>query len=109
MNVLDDVLYKEIMEKEAELAALKDKLDSLPKGSVYISRNRSGSYAYRKWREEDKVLSEYLGNMDSNKTLEKINQVNEYKVVKEQIKREKQVLDELKKAYRLILLKTRLN
>lgn len=109
MNILDDVLYQEIMKKEADLEGLKQKLDELPKGSIVIQRLSSGAYAYRKWREEDKVLSEYLGKIDEASTLDKINEVNEYKVLKEQIKRETQHLKELKKAYRLILLKTRLN
>lgn len=109
MNILDDVLYKEIMEKEVALSQHIEQLRNLPKGSIFISKTSSGNYVYRKWRQEGKVLSEYLGSLESSETLSRIDKVNEYRVVKEQIKQEKKQLAELKKAYRLILLKTKLN
>ena len=108
MNILDNVLYEEIMKKEAELRLLKETLSSLPKGCIFVKKTPSGSYLYRKWREDDKVLSEYLGKLDSNKTLERIKELNEYKILETKIKKETNELKELKKAYRLILLKTKL-
>lgn len=109
MNILDDVLYKEILEKEISIKELQMQLLRLPKGSIQVRKTSKEAYAYRKWREGDKVLSEYLGPLSSKKTLEKITQVNEYKAMLERLKKEEKALKELKKAYKLILLKTNLN
>lgn len=109
MNILDNVLYEEIMKKEAELSKKKTMLANLPKGCVFVRKVGTKAYAYRKWREDDKILTEYLGKVDSSKTFEKIKKINEYKILNQQIKRDKKQLNELKKGYRLLLLKTNLN
>ena len=109
MNILDNVLYEEIMKKEAELRILKETLSSLPKGCIFVRKTSSGNYVYRKWREDEKIVSEYLGKLDSNKTLNRIKEMNEYKVLEIKIKKETKEIKELKKAYKLILLKTKLN
>ena len=108
MNILDNVLYEEIMKKEAELRILKETLSAMPKGCIFVRKTPSGNYVYRKWREDDKVLSEYLGKLGSSKTLTRIKEMNEYKLLEAKIKKEANEIKELKKAYRLILLKTKL-
>lgn len=109
MNILDNVLYEEITKLSAKISTMEEDLLNLPKGCIYIRKDKNEMYAYRKWREDDKILSEYLGKLSSSKTLSKIEKVNEYKLMHEQVKKEKQRLKELKKAYRLILFKTKLN
>lgn len=109
MNILDNVIYEEILKKEAELRMLKQTLQGLPKGCLFVRKTSSGNYVYRKWREEGKVLTEYLGKLDSNKTLIRLKEMNEYKVLETKIKKEAEEIKELKKAYKLILLKTKLN
>lgn len=109
MNILDSVLYEEITKLSAKITTMEEDIQNLPKGSIYIRKEKNEMYAYRKWREDEHVLSEYLGKLSSSKTLSKIEKVNEYKLMYEQIKKEKQKLKELKKAYKLILFKTKLN
>lgn len=109
MNILDNVLYEEIMKKEADLRTLKEKLSDLPKGCLFVRKTPSGNYVYRKWREDNKILSEYLGKLGSNKTLTRIKEMNEYKLLEMKIKKQKKEIAELKKAYKLILVKTNLN
>ena len=109
MNILDNVLYEEIMKKETEIRMLKETLSNLPKGSIFVRKTPSGNYVYRKWREDRKILSEYLGKLDSDKTLSRIKEMNQYKILEMKIKKEIKEVNELKKAYRLILYKTNLD
>ena len=109
MNILDNVLYEEITKLSAKISTMEQDLQNLPKGCIYIRKGKNEMYVYRKWREDEKILSEYLGKLSSSKTLSKIEKVNEYKLMFQKLKKEKQNLKELKKAYRLILLKTKLN
>lgn len=109
MNILDNVLYEEILKKEAKIKAYKLSLQELPKGCLFVRKTNSGNYVYRKWREENKVLTEYLGKLDSSKTVLRIKEMNEYKLLKIKLDKEVKEVKELKKAYKLILLKTKLN
>lgn len=109
MTILDNVLYDEILKLNAKIDSMEEELGLLPKGCIYIRKSCGSMYVYRKWREDDKICAEYLGKLDSPKTLAKINKVNEYKILSQQIKKEKVRLAELKKAYKLLLTKTHLN
>lgn len=109
MTILDNVLYNEILKLNAKIESMKEELNLLPKGCIYVRKSNGSMYVYRKWREDDKICAEYLGKLDSSKTLDKIEKVNEYKILNQQIKKEKDKLAELKKAYKLLLTKTHLN
>lgn len=109
MNILDNVLYDEILKQKAKIDSMEEDLAKLPKGCIYIRKSNGSMYVYRKWRDEDTIRAEYLGKLNSSKTLSKMKKLNEYKVLKMQIKKEEERLKELRKAYKLLLAKTNLN
>lgn len=109
MNILDNVLYDEILKTKAKIDSMEENLAKMPKGCIYIRKSNGSMYVYRKWRDDNKIRAEYLGKLNSSKTLSKIKKVNEYKILKTQIKKEKERLKELRKAYKILLSKTNLN
>ena len=59
------------------------------------------SFAYRKWKENGKVVSRYLGNVNDADVQKQIELSNEYKRVKGNIQVAKQELLKLRKAYKI--------
>ena len=109
MNIIDDVMLIEIRNQESVCKKLKEQLESLPKGTLFFFRHNKHVYVYRKWREDGKVKSQYIGKVGDAKTMEQVNKINEYKTTLIQYKKAVSKLKELQKAYKLLIVKTKLN
>lgn len=101
MSVLQGVLLEEINRLESNIFNYKKMLSSLPKGSLFIRRMGNSEFVYRKRKENGKVVSEYLGNINSVKTKEQMLLSNEYKRICNNIKIAEKELLKLKKAYKI--------
>ena len=65
MSVLEGVLKEELERIQRNIISYQSLLASLPKGYLFEQRLKSKVYCYRKRREGDKIVSEYVGPVDS--------------------------------------------
>lgn len=65
MSVLEGVLKEELERIQRNIASYESLLASLPKGYLFEQRLKSKIYCYRKRREGDKIVSEYVGPLGS--------------------------------------------
>lgn len=100
MAVIQGVLFEEIERVERNIESYNKMLNSLPKGSIFIRKMGNSSFAYRKRKENGKVISEYLGNINERNVKEQIELSQEYKRIKNNIRIAKNNLNKLKKAYK---------
>ena len=100
MSVLQGVLLEEIQRLENNISHYEEMLESLPRGSIYIRKMGNSSFAYRKRKENGKVISIYLGNSSGNNIEKEIEVANEYKRVKANLRIAKIELKKLRKAYK---------
>ena len=100
MSVIQGVLLEEINRLEKNISHYQSLLLSLPKGALFIRKMGNSSFAYRKWKENGKVVSEYLGNVNDNEVKKQIELSNEYKRIKNNIRIANNELRLLKKAYK---------
>ena len=70
MNLLIRTIQKEKQRIDYMLDVYGKQLDKLPKGSVSAKKNGKKTYYYLKYRDGQKVITEYLG-----KDEEKVNQI----------------------------------
>lgn len=101
MSVIQGLLLEEIERLKKNIALHEKILSSLPGGSLFIRRIGSSSYAYLKHKENGKVISLYLGNIEDYKVQEQIEKNKKHKRVKADLKVARQELEKLKRAYRV--------
>lgn len=100
MAVIQGVLFEEIERVERNIESYNKMLNSLPKGSIFIRKMGNSSFAYRKRKENGKVISEYLGNINERNVKEQIELSQEYKRIKNNLRIANDNLNKLKKAYK---------
>lgn len=101
MSVLQGVLFEEIERLERVISNYKEKLYSLPRGSIFVRKMGKSSFVYRKRKENGAVISEYLGNFDDQEVKKQIELSEEYKRVKQNIRSASMELEKLKRAYKV--------
>ena len=101
MSVFEGVIREEIERLSKNILAYKKLLEELPKGSLFIRKDYNSYFVYRRKRQGNKIVSEYLGPLESYKVQEEINKSNEYKRIKNNIKIAEEELKELKKAIKV--------
>ena len=101
MSVFEGVIREEIERLDKNILAYKEMLKRLPKGSLYIRKDYNSYFVYRRKREGKKIISEYLGPLESAKAQEEINKSNEYKRIKNNIRVAQKELNELKRAVKV--------
>ena len=65
MSVLEGVLREELERIRRNISSYESLLCALPKGYLYEQAIAGKLYCYRKHREGDKIVSEYVGPSDS--------------------------------------------
>lgn len=98
MSVLEQVLREEYMRLDRKVEFYEQQLNSLPKGSIFIRKVGSSSYAYRKIKENGKVVSVYLGNVQEESVKHELTLSEEYHNTKKAISSLKFELSSLRKA-----------
>ena len=101
MSVFEGVLREEIERLESNIFSYKQMLEKLPKGSIFIRKDYNSYFVYRKRREGKKIISEYLGPLDSLDAQDGINKYNEYRRIRNNIQLAQKELCELKKAIKI--------
>ncbi len=100
MSVLQNVLLEEIQRLEKNIKAYETMLSQLPRGTIFIKPIGNSSFVYRKRKEGKKVISEYLGNIRSNKVDKEIEASKEYKRIKNNLSIAKRELEKIRRAYK---------
>lgn len=100
MSVLQNVLLEEIQRLEKNIKAYETMLSQLPRGTIFIKQIGNSSFVYRKRKEGKKVISEYLGNIRSNKVDKEIEASKEYKRIKNNLSIAKRELEKIRRAYK---------
>lgn len=100
MSIIQDVLKEEIERLEKNISSYHNMLLSLPKGSIFVKQIGNICYAYRKYRDKDKIVSIYLGNIESEEVKKQIELNSEYRRIKSNILIAESELKKLKKAYK---------
>lgn len=68
MSVLEGVLIEELERIQQNIASYEGLLAALPKGYLSNQTINGHTYYYRKRREGSRVLSEYIGPLESEET-----------------------------------------
>ncbi|MCQ2793966.1 MAG: hypothetical protein MJ207_01125 [Bacilli bacterium] len=101
MSVISNVLKEEVARLKENVSIYERSLRSLPRGSIYIAKINNSSFVYRKFKENGRVISVYIGKVNSPKSNEAINQANEYKRIKNNLRVAKIELRKLERVYRI--------
>ena len=101
MSVLEQVLKEELGRLERNVSYYEQLLSSLPRGSIFIRKIGSSSFAYRKRKENGMVVSVYLGNLNQESVQNEIELSEEYKRIKGNLRIAKQELYKLRKAVKV--------
>lgn len=102
MVEVNSVLEEEISKREIQLEIKKIQCENLPKGSLCLVRTGSCVYAYRKWREGEKILSVYLGKVGKKETTKKMEELANAKIQLNDIKKEEKEIKKLKQALKVL-------
>ena len=101
MAIIKGVLQEELNRLERNISQYENMLLKLPRGSIFIRQMGHASFVYRRRKENNKVVSEYLGNINSKNAQEQIKLSNEYKRISQNIRIAKIEVKKLKKAYKV--------
>lgn len=82
---IEKVLNDEVKNLQSKLFKLEEKLQSYPKGTVFVRKMHNRYFVYRKYREGSKVISEYLGPSDKDSAIQAELQFLEARKIKKQI------------------------
>lgn len=100
MAIIEGVLLEEINRLEQNITSYQEMLVSLPRGSIFIRKMGNSHFVYRKRKEDGKVISEYLGNMNDKDVQRQISLSKDYKRISNNIRIAKRELVKLRKAYK---------
>lgn len=100
MSVLENVLKEELERIQRNIASYESLLASLPKGYLFEQRLKLKVYCYRKRREGDKIVSEYVGPISSPKAKKAVEDYEQRKRVQNNLRALKKEKAKLIKAIR---------
>ena len=101
MSIFEGVIREEIERLSKNILSYKEMLKKLPKGALYIRKDYNSYFVYRRKRQGNKIVSEYLGPLESLKAQEEINKSNEYKRIRNNLRVVNEELKELKRAIKI--------
>lgn len=97
MGIISDILKDEYERLKTLETQYLDKLKDLPKGSLSKRKRSGNTYLYLMYRAGNKVITKYVGRIDSEKSIQLIKQVEKRKQIEEKLRQVKKDLNELKK------------
>ena len=97
MGIISDILKDEYERLKLLEAQYITQLKTFPKGAL-SKRRRSGKfYLYLVFRENKKVITQYVGKLDSDRAKEVIQRVQERKQIEKKLQKVQKDLKELKR------------
>ena len=101
MAILEGVLKEEINRLAKNIANYESLLLSLPRGTIFVRKMGESFFAYRRRKENGKVISEYLGNIELEAVQNEIQLSKDYKRIKGNLRISKHELSRLQKAIKV--------
>ena len=98
MSIFLEVMKEELERNLYKQKAFQEELEKLPKGYLSICNIDGKEYVYRKKREGNKILSEYIGVSGDKSSLEAEEKRKQYLEIKQSLKDIKQEEIRLRKA-----------
>ena len=100
MSIIDEVLLEEYERSIRISRALENENRNLPKGSIQKKRINNNEYYYLMFRDQGKVISQYVAETDVDKLARQIALRKEnQKVLKEQEQSRKKIVKALGREY----------
>ncbi len=87
MSYIKSILYDEYERLKALSAKYLAEAASLPKGSISVKKRRQREYLYLAYREKNRVISKYIGPLDSAKSQEIIKKIGLRKQYEKKLKK----------------------
>lgn len=100
-SVLKSVLEEELERNIHKQVVFSNELSKYPKGSLVVSSIHGDSYLYRRYREGDKIKSEYIGPIDSDEAKEAYEFRAKYIKIKKDLQNLKSEEKSLRKAIKI--------
>ncbi len=98
MSILKDVLSDEHERLKSLVQWYKQEIALLPKGSISIKKRKDREYLYLNYREKDRVKSNYVGHIKSEKAIEVGDKIKQRMKYEEELKVIKKDFKELERA-----------
>ena len=95
MSIVFGVLREEYERLRQLAAAYRDNIAKLPKGSLQIKQRQGHGYVYLTYREQRKVISQYIGKTGSPRVQELMQQITARKQYEQKLKQVSQDLQEI--------------
>ncbi len=95
MAIIAGVLSEELDRVQKNIASYRKMLEILPKGSIVIQKIEGISYVYRKFKQDNKVVSIYIGKEEAPESVQAMKNRNEF------LRLQKNLKDSLKEEARL--------
>lgn len=96
MSIVFGVLQEEYDRLQQLAAKYRAELTNLPKGSLQIKQRNGHTYVYLAYREQQKVISDYIGKADSPRVVELRRQVQARKQYEQKLKQISSDLQEIR-------------
>lgn len=98
MSTIQSILKEEYDRLQRLLERYERDLAELPPGSISIKQRNNRKYVYRAYRENDKVRTDYIGPIDSEKVKELQQLINKRKELEKLIRTSRERILEIRKA-----------
>ncbi len=86
MSIVFGVLQEEYERLQQLAEKYRENIARLPKGSLQIKTRKGHGYVYLTYREQQKVISKYIGKVHSKQVEELLQQVNVRKQYEQKLK-----------------------
>lgn len=87
MSILEGVLKEELDREQKNIIAYQEMLSSYKKGYIFCQNIKGKNYCYRKYREGNKIISEYIGLENSKEAIEAKENYKERKRIEANLKK----------------------
>ena len=97
MSIVFGVLQEEYERLQQLAAKYRENIAGLPKGSLQIKQRQGQSYVYLTYREQRKVISQYIGKAGSQQVEELVKQMSVRKQYEQKLKQVSYDLQEIRR------------
>ena len=98
MSILKGVLKEELEREQKNIVAYQEMLSRYKKGYIFSQEINGKNYCYRKFREGNKIISEYIGLEGSNEAIKAREDYKERKRIESNLRKLKKEEQKLIKA-----------
>jgi hypothetical protein len=95
MGVMKSVILEEKDRLERALNAYQNEINKLPKGSIQMKLIKGNKYAYRAWREDKKVITQRVKDLELEEVKRLINKRQRLEKQVKEIKKELKYIEKV--------------